>query len=84
MKNEPLSKKQRETLTSISIGLIGGAYVVIADKLGTIFGISIAGKTGCDPTLTGALCSILFSFAVISAGFYHFKIANKKQSHQHH
>lgn len=78
MKNEPLTKKQRDIQTSIALGFIGSAYVVIADKLGTICGIFTANKTGCDPTIAGAVCSILFSFAVIWVGFHHFKIANKK------
>lgn len=78
MGKEPLTKKQRDSWTSLSIGIIGGAYVLIADKLGAIVGLYVSASYGIDETFAGSACSILLSLPVIGVGFYHYRKAQKK------
>lgn len=78
MKKQPLKKSQRTDLKSLYIGLIGGAYVVVADKLGTLLGMLFAQKYGMDPTLAGTMCSILLALVVIGSSVVLFRKVDKK------
>ena len=75
---QPLKKSQRVDIKSLSIGLIGGAYVVIGDKAGTILGVYLTKGSNLDPTVVGSVCSILISLIAIVIGLYHFRKVNKK------
>ena len=78
MKKQPLKKSQRTDLKSLYIGLIGGAYVVVADKVGTLVGMCFAQSFDMDPTIAGAICSISLALVVIGRSIYHFRKADKK------
>lgn len=75
---QPLKKAQRDDIKSLSIGLIGGAYVVIGDKVGSLLGVCLAMGSNLDPAVVGSVCSILFSLIAIAIGLHHFKKVNKK------
>ena len=78
MKKEHLTKSQRVDMKALSTGIIGGAYVLIGDKLGTIYGIVVTGGSKTDPAFIGAIASVAFSILVTAVGFYFLNKANKK------